>query len=1427
MSIRQNPDPGAHLICFRGDTLRFTLELPQDTHGRAWLRTNVGHGADIRDEIVRAVDKELPPLGQAWFDVPMRTVRPGRFEVTLALTEVGHFEAKCFFLPHRSRDPIWPAGDNTVLNVEPAHTCCANLLYNAFVRQFGPNKAGGAKRPIADQELAVLDAAGYTVIPPSGTFRDLVGELDFIFGTLGCRYLQLLPIHPTPTTYARMGRFGSPYAALSFTAVDPALARFDPLATPLEQFVELVDAVHQRHGKLLLDIAINHTGWAADIHETHPEWLSRDPDGRIHVPGAWGIKWEDLTKLDYANKALWQYMADVFLTWCRRGVDGFRCDAGYMIPMEAWRYIIAVVRGQYPDTLFLLEGLGGKMTVTRALLNDGNFNWAYSELFQNYTRDEIANYLPQATAVSERDGIMVHFAETHDNPRLAARSVRHARMRTALCALCAPFGAFGFAAGVEWFATEKINVHASPGLNWGAADNQVAQISRLAVLLKTHPAFHDQTNLSLVQTGPGNHVALCRHHLPTGLRLLVLANLDEAAGGCAAWDGRAFDPGDGPLHDLLTGRSVSWEMSGGMPACRLSPGEVLCLARSGGTETSCDEAAGYPPGVVPRIARQQLQAKVLSLSVAKTGNVAVDGLDAEAAARMLHQDPLAFCRQGPLADAVPRVVTWCWPADVRREVMVPPAHMLLVTAAHAFHLRLMEGKRTLAREESLPCADGSWFVLLPPGPSQADMTCRRLKLSVFLPDGCRHETARLLQLADPDRLRIPPVFGRRDLVAAPRMFLDTNRRGGMLRAPVIWGALQSRYDALLAANLHPDWPEDRNILLARCRAWVVYQGYSQALSFDCFRAFHVDTQDRGVWRFHVPTGQGEHVRLTVQMDMVEDENTIRLLFYRHPAKERQGRLADGRPVRLIVRPDVENRDFHATTKAYLGPETAWRHAVAARPDGFVFQPEASARLEMTLVGGRFHPDPEWQYMVHRPLEAERGFDAEGDLFSPGYFTVALSGDVPALLVAHAVSNKAASAPAVATPASIDAALYEEPAAMGIGAALTRALGHFVVRRGTRKTVVAGYPWFLDWGRDSLIVVRGLCAADRIADARAVLRQFGQFEEQGTLPNMIAGAAAANRDTSDAPLWFFAGCGEVTAAEKSLRFLDTMAGGRSVREILFSIADAYQTGTSGGVRMDPETGLVFSPAHFTWMDTNFPAATPREGYPIEIQALWHHALVFLGRIDPGGIRGDWPALARRVAAAISDLYARDGQGYLADCLHASAGTGASKAMPDDHLRPNQLLAITLGALKDVSVSRGVLDACAALLVPGAIRSLADRPVAHPLAVALDDRALNDPRAPYWGRYVGDEDTQRKPAYHNGTAWPWMMPSFCEAWAMVYGPEGVPAARAWLGSVARLLSEGCVGQVPEVLDGDVPHRQRGCDAQAWSVSEFLRVWRKLTQ
>jgi starch synthase (maltosyl-transferring) len=374
----------------------------------------------------------------------------------------------------------------------------------------------------------------------------------------------------------------------------------------------------------------------------------------------------------------------------------------------------------------------------------------------------------------------------------------------------------------------------------------------------------------------------------------------------------------------------------------------------------------------------------------------------------------------------------------------------------------------------------------------------------------------------------------------------------------------------------------------------------------------------------------------------------------------------------------------------------------------------------------------------------------------------------------------------------------------------------VVRRDGGSTVIAGYPWFLDWGRDTLIVLRGLIAAGELWTSRDILRTYAAFEERGTLPNMIRGSDCSNRSTSDAPLWFCIATADLLAAEKSDAFLDETASGRPVREIIRSIAAHYISGTPNGIYADKASGLIWSPSHFTWMDTNHPAATPREGYPIDIQALWHGTLTLLARIDPAG---EWSDTAARVRQSIAALYAQKSPEFLSDCLHAPSGTPAAEAVPDDHLRPNQLLAITLGAVADTSLTQRIIASSMELLVPGAIRTLADRPVTVPLPVVRNGQLLNHPHAPFSPQYAGDEDTRRKPAYHNGTAWPWPMPALAEAILLT---GGSPArARDILHTTAPLFSSFCLGHLPEIMNGAAPHSPGGCGAQAWSVSELLRV------
>ena len=1430
-AVRQSPPPGTRGVFFQGGTVTVDLEVGDTGPGSAWVRTNIGHAGVTRGEVIREVEALEAPLARDWYDVPMRGAGERRFTLTLALSEPGHFEAKAFFLRDGSDDPLWPPGANLSVNVKPVDGFCAATIYNAFVRQFGPNK-DGRFRPAADESTQKsLDAQGYAVIPPSGTFRALIRELDFITGTLGCRFLQLLPIHPTPTTYARMGRFGSPYAALSFTEVDPALAEFDPKATPLDQFLELVDEVHRRGARLILDIAMNHTGWAASLHASHPEWLARTAEGAIEKPGAWGVVWEDLTRLDWSRHDLWQYMAEVFLTWCRRGADGFRCDAGYMIPTAAWRYMTARVREEYPGTLFLLEGLGGEVPVTRELLASGGFDWAYSELFQNFDRGQIERYLGSANAIAAGEGTLVHYAETHDNNRLAARSQAWAAMRTHVSALLAHHGAFGFANGVEWFATEKIDVHDARSLAWGASPNQVQEIGRLARILRGHPAFSHPVDLSFVPKGSGEFLAVVRHHRPSGRRLLVLANLDVERETTARWDAAAAGIGGPPLYDLVSGRRMDKRARDGEQAIVLAPGQVLCLSADAADLETLEAADGHaePPG----LRLQRLRAEALRLLEARRGVADISERDIDEAASALQADPLTFCRSLDPATE-PKVVLWRWAEDLSREVMVPPRHVLLARAPHPFRAEVRSqtpagaggaapgNERTWAAAVSLPDRESGHFAVLGPWPAPSVSEPRSLAIVLYGARDTQHRRAPLLFLARGRAVSVATVFDRRTCLAEPLLTLGTNGRGAMCRARVSWGSLESRYDALLAANLHPDFPVDRQVMLARCRAWIVHQGTSQAIGPDSLVRLGFDYSSRSCWEYRVPTGRGRHIVLAVALELVAGENLLRIHFHRQRAGNAQGVLEDGSAVRLILRPDIEDRSFHETTKAFAGPERDWPRAVSAGRQGFTFTPHPPRRLEVLCEAGEFVAEPEWQYMVRRPVEARRGLDPDSDLFSPGWFRIALTGGQTATISAHAtVAGTTERRQPRPTPHWVAGWFESHPQRLPLGEALAQALDQYVVRRGGFHTVIAGYPWFLDWGRDTLIVVRGLVAAGRLEQARAIVQQFARFEEGGTLPNMIRGDQARDRDTSDAPLWFYVACADLIEADGEA-ILAADCGGRRLREVLVAMARSLAQGAANGVGMDRESGLLFSPAHFTWMDTNHPAGSPRQGYPVEIQALWHAALALLAHIDG---EGHWAALAAKVRDSILRLYALPGSGYLSDCLHAGAGTPAARAVRDDALRPNQLLAVTLGAVADPAVQRAILDACAELLIPGAIRSLADKLVDPPLEIRHNGVLLGDPRRPYRGVYEGDEDTRRKPAYHNGTAWTWLFPSYAEAWVRVHGESGRETALAWLASSTRLMDTACVGQIPEILDGDAPHRQRGCDAQAWGVSELLRVWLRL--
>jgi glycogen debranching enzyme len=244
-----------------------------------------------------------------------------------------------------------------------------------------------------------------------------------------------------------------------------------------------------------------------------------------------------------------------------------------------------------------------------------------------------------------------------------------------------------------------------------------------------------------------------------------------------------------------------------------------------------------------------------------------------------------------------------------------------------------------------------------------------------------------------------------------------------------------------------------------------------------------------------------------------------------------------------------------------------------------------------------------------------------------------------------------------------------------------------------------------------------------------------------------------------------------------------------------------------------------------MDTNHPAGTPRKGYPLEIQALWIRLLRQLDTVAvPASRHGPWAELAAKANQSFDALFWLPEQGWWADCLIAERGVTAAEAVRDTALRSNAVLPIAL-EVSTGAHARSTLQAVAReLVVPGALRSLAPLPV-QPGNPVRDPagKLLNDPLNPYQGHYQGEEDRERKPAYHNGTAWTWTFPGFCEALTKAWPDNEVvrESALAYLLSGSAMLDAGCIGQLPEIIDGNYPHQQRGCDAQAWGSCELLRV------
>ena len=1446
-----SPAPGERILRFVGDRVRFTLRdatnSAQKNGSRAFLRTNLGRAAARRREIITSNAVGATFAGESWRDVPMQKNGDG-WELELPLAETGYFKAKPYLLDS-NRWQHWPDGPDLGLSVHPDFARTANTIYCAFTRLFGATKNLASTRDEKlEAQLKSLDGKNFTVIPPSGTLRDLKKQLPHIVQKLGCRILHLLPIHPTPATFARFGRFGSPYAALDLTAIDPALVEFDKRTTGVDQFCELTCAAHSLGARVFLDIVINHTGWGSVLQENSPEFFLKNPDGEFASPGAWGNTWEDLVELKQDSVVLWDKIADALLIWCHRGTDGFRCDAGYKIPVVAWQYIIARIHDEFPDTIFLLEGLGGSWEATENLLTDGGMQWAYSELFQNYSGREVAGYLDYANRQDERIGTYVNYSETHDNDRLAVKVIEStppqkpvsggpkkanrawSLLRNRLCALTSPFGGFGFTCGVEWLATEKINVHGCSGLNWDSPDNIIPELAQLNALISNHPCFFDGAKLTRLSAPDLPVYLLLRESAEKKDSVLVLVNTDAGKSNSLVL----------PLADLkFKIADFKFDLLGqSLPEIATTKTSVTITVKAAAVH--CLATTEKPIGLSGekyRRARAQAAFAIQALSTVLAaekfpaldwqflaGQIEASPENLLAAASQLkggesQAEFSSLIQKAASREIFPNVITWTL-IDRRRVTLVPAGHWLLVEDSRPFRatLKIQNAEVQTIHATSIQ-ANGNHIAVFAPRDDAADA-----ELSLERHATTSQNLSASLRFLAPEPQPAALAYGPDSLT------LLTNGIGGMAHLCVDLDRVNSKYDCVLGANLNPDFPVDRHVFVKRMRVWVNADGFLSSLNLKSLRAFQVGPP--ATWNFVANAGDGRTVEILLRAEMLEGKNTVVFQFSRPSDYYATGTpLPADADVRLTVRFDIEDRNFHQETKRNGGAEYHFSnntHLLDAQSEahciGFAFTPEKDRQLRVFADTGDFHPEPEWCENIPHPVEASRGQVASGDAFSPGWFEIPLVKGAHATLAATAELNPTEFFPKVSQP--------EVPGNTqdSFDGQLLRAAKQFVVRRGEGKTVIAGYPWFLDWGRDSLICARGLLAAGMVKEVEQLLLTFAKFEKDGTLPNTIHGNDVSNRDTTDAPLWFAVACGELARITNRDFYSAVVDGRRTIRDVLASIGDNYAKGTPNGIQMDTDSALIWSPSHFTWMDTNYPAGTPREGYPVEIQALWISLLRQLQTSAEPSDQKRWGELAAHAAASFERLFWLEDKGWLADVLLGPARVIARDAKASDALRSNGLFAVSLGLLKGDRAKRCVTAAQKYLAVPGALRSLAPLPVSTPLPVFNNGGAvINDPVEPYWPRYEGDEDTRRKPAYHNGTAWTWTFPVFCEALvrAWDFAPQAVAAAKSYLSSAEKVMSEDCLGQIPEIMDGDTPHTPRGCDAQAWGVTEFLRVSKLLAQ
>jgi predicted glycogen debranching enzyme len=563
-----------------------------------------------------------------------------------------------------------------------------------------------------------------------------------------------------------------------------------------------------------------------------------------------------------------------------------------------------------------------------------------------------------------------------------------------------------------------------------------------------------------------------------------------------------------------------------------------------------------------------------------------------------------------------------------------------------------------------------------------------------------------------------------------------------------------------------------------------------------------------VWRYVM-----DGVTIEKRVLMPHGQNTVHLTY----------ELIEGEgPVRLTLRPSVQFRPYELA----VNQSPVQAYTLSARRNRYELSGGPELPCLRLTVGGNHAAltlDEKGISSVPYQVEQSRGYDAVGSLWSPGYFRADLTAAEPATLIASTESWDTIEALSAADAAQAEVDRRRRLLQIsGVGEdsfaeELVLAADQFIITPAGRvdeaarakaagedvRTVIAGYHWFTDWGRDTMISLQGLTVCTgRLREAAYILRTFAHYVRDGLIPNMFPdGAREGLYHTADASLWFF------HAVNRFIRATGDTDTLRALVPTLVEIVSHHLQGTRFGIGVDPADGLLRQGAEgyqLTWMDAKVDdwVVTPRRGKAVEINALWFNALCLLSSWMSQLEIGDTLDLRRHAERARRSFNERfwfaDG-GYLLDVVDGERGD-------DTVCRPNQVFAISL--------DHPVLDEVRWAQVMSVVRER--------LVTPLGLRSLAPGHSDYKPKYFGDLRS-RDAAYHQGTVWAWLIGPYVDAWLKLH-PEDRPGARALLRGFEGHLNEACVGSISEIFDAEPPYTPRGCIAQAWSVAEVLRVWRQ---